>query len=489
MSSNTNVNSQVTCANRSLPWSSKRGALGLLGLLLLSACSNDPPPGVITIKTGGEPNVWTVEPLAQDVFVEMVEVETNKRATLAKVPAPASSITIGPDGPSGLLARFEATAYAADSNQVMRGTSIPFWVNGIAGVNIPVFMGRTGGLSRAPEELLFARRHPQPLLLSAAYLLISGGDGAENAASLDVYDLVRWAIPKNATTGKPAKQPPLPKVPESWAALDPKLLLIDHAGATWLDLSTDLTSDAPAPEGLDYALIVGGKTFVAPDHTQYIVGGTRLTGEPTNQVLRIDPGDDTKPISLHLMQLGTPRLGAAAAIVNGQLLVVGGSGTGAGAEISNAAGTNFTSLAFPADARQGAALLAQGETSAILAGGRDPESDEISGFRTLDLSCSANCTQVEIENADFAFDYPQLFALGGGQLLAVGEDPTSQETHVFTFETRVGLDHAMNEYALRVPRTGASAVMLPNGQVAVLGGDALSDDSPALTLELFFPAP
>jgi hypothetical protein len=29
--------------------------------------------------------------------------------------------------------------------------------------------------------------------------------------------------------------------------------------------------------------------------------------------------------------------------------------------------------------------------------------------------------------------------------------------------------------------------MLPNGQVGVLGGDALSDENPAQSVELFFP--
>ena len=465
----------------------KRGTAGLLALLLLSACSDDPPDGVITIKTGGEPDVWTVEPLAKNVFVELVEA--SRRTTLAAVPAPASSISIGTEGPSNVEARFVATAFDADSDLVLRGSTIPFFVRGIAGIDVPVFMGRTGGFSRAPDELLFPRRHPQLAFLSNSYLLASGGDGAQNPASFDVYDLVSWSLLTDPKTGEPAEQPPLPKVPESWATFDPKLLLIDHASATWLDLSTDRTSAVETPVGLDWAQIAGGKTISGPEETQYIVGATRLTGEPTNQVLRIDVeynASNAQVISLHLMTLRTARLGAAAAIVNGQLLVVGGSDSDAGAEVSTTAGS-FTPLPFPPDARQGAALLVLDETSAVLAGGRDPETDEISGFRTMDLGCTANCSQEEIANADFAFDYPQLFSLGENQLLAFGEDPTTEESHVFTFDT--GLGHALNEFALRVPRTGAAAVMLPNGQVAVLGGNALAGDAPALSMELFFPAP
>jgi hypothetical protein len=105
----------------------------------------------------------------------------------------------------------------------------------------------------------------------------------------------------------------------------------------------------------------------------------------------------------------------------------------------------------------------------------------------MDLGCSADCTQAEIASADFAFDYPRLFWLSPDQLLAVGEDPTTGETHVFTFETGIG--HALNEFALRVPRTRASAFLLTNGQVGVLGGNALADDASESSMELFFPQP
>ncbi len=58
---------------------------------------------------------------------------------------------------------------------------------------------------------------------------------------------------------------------------------------------------------------------------------------------------------------------------------------------------------------------------------------------------------------------------------------------MFTFDTGIG--RTLTEFALRVPRTAASAALLPNGQVAVFGGNAVSDESPAKSLELFFPQP
>ncbi len=158
---------------------------------------------------------------------------------------------------------------------------------------------------------------------------------------LRVWTFTTWRVGFAASERKP-----LTKVPESWAVAGFKVLLIDHEGAMWLDTWSGETAGVSAPDGLDLAQILGGETIVAADDTQYIVGATRTTDGPTNQVLRVDP-DET----LHLLKLGTPRLGAAATIVNGQLLVVGGAASGEGAEISNAAGTGFTQLPFPADAR------------------------------------------------------------------------------------------------------------------------------------------
>ena len=456
-----------------------RGAFVLFGLLpLLPACSSTYlTDGVVKITTGQESDAWTVDPVVKNVLLEMVQ--SSGRTTLAEVAAPVTEISIGTDGPSGTIATFDATGFDADANVAMQGSTVPLDVYGFEDAIIGLFMGRVGGLSRAPGDLIFPRRHPQLAILAYGYLLISGGDDAQ--ANLDVYDMVLWEAAK--------QQAPLPKVPGSWAttgsALSPaqaKLLLIDQAGATWLDLPTRETSGVNAPAGLDFADVVGGETIIGPGDIQYIVGATRATGPATDAVLRVDPD-----ATLHLMKLRTPRLGAAAAMVNGQLLVVGGADSGAGAEVSTASGSSFTPLPFPSDPTLGAALVAPDTSTAVLAGGRDPATDELVGFRTMDLDCTEECAPVAIKNAAFPFDHARLFSLSADQLLAVGEDPTTGETHVFTFDTGIG--HAQSEFALRVPRTGASAFMLPNGQVGVLGGDAVADELPALSVELFFPQP
>jgi hypothetical protein len=368
-------------------------------------------------------------------------------------------------------ASFDATGFDVSGNVVMKGSTVSLDIVGFSEAKVPLFMGRVGGFSRAPGDLVFPHHHPQATILYDKYLLISGGDEAQ--ANFDIYDMLRWvAAPQ---------QKPLPKVPESWAVAGNMLLLIDHAGGTWLDMSTYATSDVAPPNGLDFADLVGGETIGRPGDPQYIVGATRTTDKPTNVVVRVDVD-----ATLHLLKLSTARLGAAAAVVNGQLLVVGGADSGTGAEVSTADGTDFTALPFPADARSGAALVAADATTAVLAGGRDPKTDEISGFRTMDLNCASDCSQIEI--ADFAFDHPRLFSVREGQLLAVGEQPKTGETHAFTFDTGIG--HALNEVPLRVPRAGALAFMSANGQVCVLGGDVLADQKTnAPSVEFFFPSP
>ena len=445
---------------------------GLLGLLGLPACSdNYLTDGVIVLTTGQETDAWTAEPPVKNTLVEMVQGD--KRTTLGTLTAPSTRLTIGTGGPQGEIASFEATSFDADANVVMKGLTVPLGIYGFESAEIALFVGRVGGLSRAPGDLVFPRRHPQMAVLYHGYLLISGGD--EASANLDVYDMPRWGVAP--------KQAALPKVPGSWAISGSKLLLIDQTSATWFDFSSYATTDVDAPVELVYGDIVGGETVGSPGDAQYIVGATRTKGEPTDQVLRVDPD-----ATLHFMKLKTPRLGASAAIVDGRLLVVGGSDMGAGAELANSSDTAFIELPFPADARVGAALVATDATTAVLAGGRDPENDDdIAGFRTMDLNCSKDCEQVPIDGADFAYVLPRLFTLSPNQLVAVGEDPKTTETHVFTFD--LGLGHELTEFALQTPRTGASAFLLPNGQVGVLGGDALADEAPASSVELFFPLP
>jgi hypothetical protein len=153
------------CANTSLSFRAKRRtislsgkagglAFALLGLHLLPACSNDYlTDGAVVVTTGQEPDVWAVEPVAKRVVLEMVQ--DTKRTTLANVAAPVTSISLGREGPQNTIASFEAKAFDQDGNLVMRGATVPLGVLGFESAQIALFIGRVGGLSRAPGDLVF----------------------------------------------------------------------------------------------------------------------------------------------------------------------------------------------------------------------------------------------------------------------------------------------------------------------------------------------
>jgi hypothetical protein len=445
-----------------------------IGLLLafapLSACATPSvPDGSLTVVTGQETDAWTQTPLPQSVLVELVG---KMRTSLATVPAPATTVALGAGSPAESPAHFEVTAFDADNNAVLHGASIRFLIDGFAGATPTVFVGRTGGLGRAPGDLVFEHRHPIVEVVSHAFVFIAGGDvGSANQASVDIYDTANWvAAPQ---------QPSLPSVPKSWAVAGSQLLLINDSGASWLDLNTGDTSAVTGPAGLQYSDIVGGITLVGANDTRYIVGGTRATGSASASVLRV-ASDGT----LRALTLTSRRLGAAAAVVDGQLVVVGGSDTGAGVEVLNADETAFVALAYPADVTQGAALTALTSTSALVVGGLEPTTGTNAGLRTLDMTCTDSCALAPLSKLDFPFTQPTAFRLDDNQALISGESADG-ETHLFTLSTTS--DFALSEQPLRTPRRGASVAVFPNGQVGVFGGNALADGSPATSIELYFP--
>lgn len=438
-------------------------ALGCSGL------SDPAVEGYISTTVGQETDAWSEDPVPENVLIEMV---TDTRTTLSTQPAPLTRFSLGTDGPSGVVASFEATATDADGNAVMRGTSVPFYVQGFAGAAIPLFMGRTGGFSRPSGELTQRRHHPLVASAFHAYLLIGGGDSIDDSPppAPDVYSMVGFR------TGSPLTS--LVQTPESWVVAGSKVLILNESSTVWFDLDTRASS--PATSSTAYAAVLGGQTISGPNDTQYIVGATRTSGEPSDRVLRVD-SDGT----IHVLKLTTARRGAAAAIVDGQLVIVGGSDSAPGAEVSTRDGTGFSALRVLADATEGAAMSALDTKTVVLAGGIDPSSGVAHSFRTLHLDCSDECSAEEIPKLEFPYTRPRLFALAENEFLAVGESD-SGEMHVFTLEKTIG--YTLSEKPLRVPRSNASAALLPNGQIGVIGGDSIDDGSPASGIELFFPS-
>jgi hypothetical protein len=216
------------------------------------------------------------------------------------------------------------------------------------------------------------------------------------------------------------------------------------------------------------ASLAGGATVVADDGTAFIVGGTRMDGDPTAAVLRVSPQGDLTSASLT-----APRLGASAAWVAGVGLVVAGgnaTATVAGVETLAATGTLAVALPYPADATTGAGM-GRLDASHVVLGGGTPATDT----RVVNLTCGAACNAAPWAESAPAMPLvrAQIFATDASNALLVGEDANGA-THAF----HVGWSMAQ-ESTLRVPRNHARAVLLPTGAIAVVGGDT--------QIESFFP--
>jgi hypothetical protein len=442
----------------------------LLGCSVLGCSSDDVPPGQLTLLVGQETDAWTTDPPATTVQVD--QVQAGVHTTLANVPAPLTTLTLGTTGPENAAVSFEATAVDAQGDTVLHGVSPSLTVQGFAGSAFYVFLGRSG-FSRPFGATQYEHHHPLLTVWPQAFLLISGGDTAgSDPTLLDVYDVSVGTLVADA--------PSLPQAGTSSATAGDSVLLLGDAGGVWFDLIASTYSAAVPPAGLTFAELIGGQTLIAADGTQYMVGATRSAGTPSDKVLQVDP-DGT----LTALALSEPRFGAAAALVEGSLVVIGGSAAGAGGEVLAPGAAAFTPLSLPADATQGAGLAELTPTSAVLAGGSDPTTNAAEGTRTIDLSCTDSCLATEVSALDLMLPAARAFPLAANRVLVVGEAGDG-ETHAFSLDVS-GASPVSAEQAFRERRSGAAAAQVANGQVAVVGGDDPTSGASVSSVELFFP--
>jgi len=414
---------------------------------------------------------WSAEPTPTRVQIEVVE--SARRRVIAEAAAPASVITINNPGiASGTVASFEATGFDAAGTAIVRGASVPYIIYELGSAKIPIFVARSQAWSRPPQNLEHGRNFPVTAVAWHQFVISAGGEVKDaNPAIPDVYDAIDWEALKT--------QPPFPRAPKSMVLVGTTLLCIDDGGATWIDLYDDRQANETAPAGLTFAEVAGGATFELADGSSYVVGGTRLSGDPTSKVLRIDKNGITKSITL-----AAPRLGAAAGVVGGNLVVWGGSAEGSGAEVLNKTEDGFTPLPFAPDATRGLGLATFDGTTALLAGGKDPMTGSAAPLRTFDVTCSTDCATAELAMAPLALQRTRVFPLAAGSLLITG-DSDDGEFHAWNLVTSSGMPE-ITERPLRERRKAATALLLPNGQPGVLGGENPETAAPVLSIETFF---
>jgi hypothetical protein len=441
-------------------------------------CSSDPPVLSVEIITGFEKDTFSQAPAVTRVDITARAAEGD--LSLSASAPPGGEFDFG-DVPSDRLLTFEATGVDATGSVVVRGRSISgIYLAGVSGGIIPVFVQRVNQWARPPGGLARSHVGAPAAVLAERYLMTTGGTSASSAegsaepTASDFYDLF-------AHGG--AVGPAMPRAARSMVARTSAVLLVDDAGASWVDFDTGTYDEVPLPAGLgSFADVAGGQTVESSDGRSFIVGATRQQGAATTAVLEVKVDG-----SLAVLSLGQARAGAAAVWLEGAgLVVAGGSAGGSGIEVLAPGTTGFAGRDFPPDAVEGAGAVVVDPARIALVGG--VLAGAPAPTRLLAPGCAQLCAPEELIEATLpvAISGVTAFALGGGRAVAVGNELSDAGFGLMRAFVVGLVTPSVDEAPLREPRSGASVVAAPNGTLGILGG-SLEDGSPALTIETLFP--
>jgi hypothetical protein len=386
---------------------------GLVACTLLAStgCSHD--SATIELVTDDEAGTFTQNPVP--TFLQISEVTYLSDGGVSSTPLvdaalPVTSIDLG-NRSQNTQAILTVTGFAADGGAVIFGASVPLDFGAINGLTIPIFVQRTGQFARLPGTFSVpdggadTRTSPVLAVFNADYLLVAGGDqpGSGDAGTGEAGDV-------DAATGEagapllsestqiydftllaPSSAPPeMPQPVQSIAFDDTVGWLFDADAGNYFFFSGTY---APYPFSLPagggaFADIAGGATIIDPSTgNEYIVGATRTSGNPSQYVLEIEPGDASTSYpygTASWIALGTPRLGATAVWLGSQdeLAIIGGNtaaDAGGGVEVISGTSGIVTGLSFPADLTIGAGAVVLDGGMVLLVGGVVPGLDAGSG--------------------------------------------------------------------------------------------------------------
>ncbi|MDP9151033.1 MAG: hypothetical protein M3O36_13970 [Myxococcota bacterium] len=401
--------------------------------------------------TGAETDTFSRAPAPVTLRVDAVD-SAGRTSSIASATLPTSNIDLGKLGQS-TIASLQVTGLGASGERLVFGESLPLTFAALDGLSVPLFVQRTGELARMPNPLSDGREDPTLAVLGGRYLFVGAGSDPSLALTTQLYDFA---------SDSPVISPPLVgRAPRSLALVGTVAWLIDQAGATRFDFGSSTQGDVTAPTGATFADVAGGRTVFAADGSQYVVGATRSSGMPTAAVLAIDSSGNHPS----WLALATPRLGAAAAWVEGRgLVVVGGSASGPGVEVIGVGSASGTDLAFPSDGSTGAGAVVLDSQHVIVAGGLRPDGQD-AGVRSIDLGCAMQCAPSPWSSLPAALVSTQaFFTVGGAGVLVVGDD-SSGATHVYKVTKT-----AASELPTKAPHTRARATIAPVGSVVLFGG-------------------
>ncbi len=467
----------------------------LLPVYALACSSTD--SGTLQLVTGAETGVLSTAPAAATLTVYAID-GSGSVTTLADAGADATDLDLGDQNESN-AATLEVLGNASNGQNVVAGASLGLQYGALASATLPVFIQRTNEWARLPSPPTDARQLPTLAIIGGEFLFIGGGNGGTSTGeTIQLYDFAPLAPVSNPTT--------LPFVPLSMPVIGTVALLLGQGAAAYFDFSQNITAQvSPPSSAFSFDDVAGGQVLYDYDGTSgtldavFVVGATRTTGTATQAVLEIVPTDTSNTNypsgNLHWLSLTQPRLGAAAAWVPGEgLVVVGGNaggsgsdaGADAGAEVYAAGGTgaNFSALAqFPSDPSMGAGAAQWLDTQHVLVAGGITPTGQDPGIRVLSLSCSSSCIQtwgsglpLPLTNASTFVTNTATSPLSPYVALVVGSELQSGLTHTFLLNSA-----GATELHTKVAHTNASAIQSPLGfgSVLLFGG--------ADEIESFFP--
>jgi hypothetical protein len=441
-----------------------RLALFLAAALAIAPACKTVDNGTIQLITDEDAGTFTQSPAPTELQITAVE-GPDASTVLATAQLPTSTIDLGQLSESAAAVSLNVTGYDSKNNRRVFGASLPVQYAALAGQTIPIFVQRSGELALLPGALSDSRAEPLLAVLQGEYLLVAGGSDPSLAATTQLFDFGAFA----AYTAPPT----LPAVPQSIALAGTVAWLINSTGATYFDFSSSAYLAVPVPSGGSFSDVAGGVTVIDANGAQYVVGGSRTTGSATKTILKIDPNDTSNANYPYgnpsWIQLTTPRLGAAAAWVDSQLVVIGGnqSSDGPGVEVVNTAFTSTSALPFPVDLAIGVSAAPLDAQHVLLAGGVTPSVKD-PGVRSLDLGCSPSASTTCFTtwaSLPFVLASSQTFAWTATDGLVVGSEIGVGNTHVFRLSPT-----SATELPTRMPHKNATAVWSPVGSVVLFGG-------------------
>jgi hypothetical protein len=465
----------------------------LLPLLGVAACSST-DKGTLQIVTGEETGVLTDAPAPTTLTVYAIDSSDNW-TRIGTGSVSTSDIDLGDQDESNAatIAVMGTTSSGADA---VAGFTLALQYGALSGGTLPVFVQRTNEWARLPSPPTDARQSPTLAVISGEFLFIGGGTGSNAAAeATNLYDFV----PLSPLSAPPTLQVPPLSIPVIGTVA---LVLGPDDKDEYYDFSDGNTNVVAEPSTqYSFADVAGGQVIYDYDGSTgtldavFIVGGTRTAGAPTQAVLKIDATDTSNSAypsgSLSWLSLTTPRLGAAAAWVPGEgLVVVGGNAGGTGATkpagvemfASGSTGANFSALTqFPSDPSIGAGATQWLDTQHVLVAGGITPTGQDPGVRLFNLVCMAGAADCITTWATLPIPLTasSTFVVANGgtaPALVVGNELRSGLTHTYLLNST-----SATELPTKVPHYNAGAIQSPLGFGAVLlfgGADEIEQFMP-----------